>query len=208
MSGLQSAARFEGARSASPRPFRRASSPPATVSSSALRASRSSPRGRSSPARDGRDLERRRRSRPVAQYASRGEIPCTGNSPSAQAVQRCCWPRCAFAHHPTGVSTGGAGPLYTIAATPLDKGQSSGSITFEMIKFNPLSDAFLANFGATHGHDEHLHSLSAILARAVAFGLRPHGRFDHHRGCRSSSVEISRRVRVSTPVRIPPPWAR
>jgi hypothetical protein len=44
----------------------------------------------------------------------------------------------ALAHHPSGVSsTGGAGPINTITATTLDQGQSSASIMFEMIKFNP-----------------------------------------------------------------------
>jgi Putative MetA-pathway of phenol degradation len=77
----------------------------------------------------------------------------------------------AFAHHPSGVgSTGGAGPINTISASPLDKGEIAASIAFEWIKFDPLSNAFLANFGATHGHDVHVHSLSSILAPAVSFG--------------------------------------
>jgi Putative MetA-pathway of phenol degradation len=77
----------------------------------------------------------------------------------------------ALAHHPTGVgSTGGAGPINTISASPLDKGETAASIAFEWIKFDPLSNAFLANFGATHGHDVHVHSLSSILAPAISFG--------------------------------------
>jgi Putative MetA-pathway of phenol degradation len=77
----------------------------------------------------------------------------------------------AFAHHPSGVgSTGGAGPINTISASPLDKGETAASIAFEWIKFDPLSNAFLANFGATHGHDVHVHSLSSIMAPAVSFG--------------------------------------
>jgi hypothetical protein len=77
----------------------------------------------------------------------------------------------AFAHHPSGVgSTGGAGPINTISASPLDKGETAASIAFEWIKFDPLSNAFLANFGATHGHDVHVHSLSSILAPAMSFG--------------------------------------
>ena len=77
----------------------------------------------------------------------------------------------AFAHHPAGVgSTGGAGPINTISASPLDKGETAASIAFEWIKFDPLSNAFLANFGATHGHDEHVHSLSSIMAPAISFG--------------------------------------
>jgi hypothetical protein len=76
----------------------------------------------------------------------------------------------AVAHHPSGVSpSGGAGPINTISATTLEQGQSSASIIFEMVKINPLSDAFLANWGATHGHDEHVHSLSSILAPAIGF---------------------------------------
>jgi hypothetical protein len=45
----------------------------------------------------------------------------------------------AFAHHPSGVgSTGGAGPINTISASPLDKGEIAASIAFEWIKFDPL----------------------------------------------------------------------
>jgi hypothetical protein len=77
----------------------------------------------------------------------------------------------AFAHHPSGVgSTGGAGPINTISASPLDKGETAAGIAFEWIKFDPLSNAVLANFGATHGHDVHVHSLSSIMAPAVSFG--------------------------------------
>jgi hypothetical protein len=77
----------------------------------------------------------------------------------------------AFAHHPSGVgSTGGAGPINTVSASPLDKGETAASITFEWIKFDPLSNAFLADFGATHGHDVHVHSLSSILAPAISVG--------------------------------------
>ena len=77
----------------------------------------------------------------------------------------------AFAHHPSGVgSTGGAGPINTISASPLDKGETAASIAFEWIKFDPLSNAFLANFGATHGHAVHVHSLSSIMAPAISFG--------------------------------------
>ena len=77
----------------------------------------------------------------------------------------------AFAHHPSGVgSTGGAGPINTIAASPLDKGEWAASIAFEWIKLNPLSNAFLANVGATNSHDVDVHSLSNILAPAISFG--------------------------------------
>jgi Putative MetA-pathway of phenol degradation len=77
----------------------------------------------------------------------------------------------AFAHHPSGVgSTGGAGPINTISASPLDQGETAASIAFEWIKFDPLSNAFLADFGATHGHDVHVHSLSSIMAPAISFG--------------------------------------
>ena len=78
----------------------------------------------------------------------------------------------ALAHHPTGVAaTGGAGPINTISASTLDKGQSSASIMFEIIKLDPLSDAFLANFGATHGHDQHVHSLSSAGALDLVLEL-------------------------------------
>jgi Putative MetA-pathway of phenol degradation len=77
----------------------------------------------------------------------------------------------ALAHHPSGVgSTGGAGPINTISASPLDKREIAAGIAFEWIKFDPLSNAFLANFGATHGHDVHVHSLSSIMAPAISFG--------------------------------------
>ena len=77
----------------------------------------------------------------------------------------------AFAHHPSGVgSTGGAGPINTISASPLEQGEVAASIAFEWIKIDPLSNAFLADFGATHGHDVHVHSLSSIMAPAISFG--------------------------------------
>jgi Putative MetA-pathway of phenol degradation len=77
----------------------------------------------------------------------------------------------AFAHHPTGLgSTGGAGPINTISASPLDKGETAAGIAFEWIELDPLSNALLANFGATHGHDVHVHSLSSIMAPVISFG--------------------------------------
>ena len=62
------------------------------------------------------------------------------------------------------------GPINTISASPLDKRETAASIAFEWIKLDPLSNALLANFGATHGHDVHVHSLSSIMAPAISFG--------------------------------------
>jgi hypothetical protein len=71
----------------------------------------------------------------------------------------------ADAHHPSGVSsTGGAGPINTLSATPLEQGQSAAAIFFEIVKMNPFSDAELTAPG-TH----HPHSLDAILAPSLGY---------------------------------------
>lgn len=73
----------------------------------------------------------------------------------------------AFAHHPSGAaSTGDAGPISTISATTLDRGQSAAGIFFEMVKINPLSDAQLKTFAGKHIH---AHSIDAILAPTLVY---------------------------------------
>jgi hypothetical protein len=70
----------------------------------------------------------------------------------------------AFAHHPSGGgSTLGAGPIMTIPGTTLEKGHSSVAVVFEMIRFNPLSDAQL---NSMHPHP---HSLDAILSPSLLY---------------------------------------
>ena len=73
----------------------------------------------------------------------------------------------AFAHHPSGVSpTSGAGPIATISATTLDKGQSVAGIVLEAVQFDAFSDAQLIDFAGKHIH---AHSLDAILAPSLVF---------------------------------------
>jgi Putative MetA-pathway of phenol degradation len=73
----------------------------------------------------------------------------------------------AFAHHPSGAtSTGGAGPIGTISATTLDRGQSAAAIFFEMVKINAFSDAQLKAFAGKHIH---AHSIDAILAPTLVY---------------------------------------
>jgi hypothetical protein len=69
----------------------------------------------------------------------------------------------AFAHHPSGAgSTGEAGPIVTIPATTLEKGQASAAVVFEYIKLDALSDAMLKA-------NPHAHSLDAILAPSLLY---------------------------------------
>jgi hypothetical protein len=73
----------------------------------------------------------------------------------------------AFAHHPTAVSgSGGAGPIYTISASTLEKGQSAASVFFEYTRLNELGDTALLN-GASSG--EHVHSLRTIETAALSY---------------------------------------
>lgn len=77
-----------------------------------------------------------------------------------------------LAHHPTAVSgTGGAGPINTISATTLDKGQSAFGAVYEFIHFGGLSDAALAAGAALSG--SHDHSITSIesVALAYAYGV-------------------------------------
>ena len=71
------------------------------------------------------------------------------------------WP--AYAHHPSGASaTSGAGPIATISATTLDKGQAVAGIVVEAISLDPLSLDQLS------GHP-HPHSLEGIFATLLSF---------------------------------------
>ncbi|HWE17830.1 MAG TPA: transporter [Hyphomicrobiaceae bacterium] len=73
----------------------------------------------------------------------------------------------AFAHHPSGASsTGDAGPIATISATTLEKGQSVAGIVLETVQFDAFSDAQLVDFAGKHIH---AHSLDAILAPSLVF---------------------------------------
>lgn len=78
----------------------------------------------------------------------------------------------AFAHHPTAVSgSGGAGPIYTISASTLDKGQSAASVVFEYTRFRTLSeDALLANANLTEDHAHSIGSIETVVA-SYAYGL-------------------------------------
>jgi hypothetical protein len=69
----------------------------------------------------------------------------------------------AFAHHPSGSSpTSGAGPIATISATTLEKGQSVAGVVVEVISLAPLT---LDQMG---GHP-HPHSLEGIFATSLAY---------------------------------------
>jgi Putative MetA-pathway of phenol degradation len=73
----------------------------------------------------------------------------------------------AFAHHPSGSSsTNDAGPIATISATTLEKGETVAGIVFETVKFNAFSDAQLGSFAGQHLH---VHSLDAILVPSLVF---------------------------------------
>jgi hypothetical protein len=97
----------------------------------------------------------------------------------------------AFAHHPSGSSpTSGAGPIATISATTLDKGQSVAGIVVEFVSLDPLP---LDKLG---GHP-HPHNLDGIYATSLVFAygitndltlslrlpfIRRTNIFDHHEG--------------------------
>jgi hypothetical protein len=69
----------------------------------------------------------------------------------------------AFAHHPSGASsTGGAGPIATISATTLEKGQGAAGVAVEVISLDPLT---LDQLG---GHP-HPHSLEGIFATSLVY---------------------------------------
>jgi hypothetical protein len=69
----------------------------------------------------------------------------------------------AAAHHPSGSSsTGGSGPIATISATTLEKGQSVAGVVVEFISLDQLS------LDQMHGHP-HPHSLDGIYSTSLVF---------------------------------------
>lgn len=73
----------------------------------------------------------------------------------------------AFAHHPSGTgSTGNSGPIATLSATTLEKGQSVAGVVFEMVKLDTFSNAQLIDFAGKHVH---AHGLDAILAPSLVY---------------------------------------
>ncbi|HEY7645935.1 MAG TPA: transporter [Hyphomicrobiales bacterium] len=72
----------------------------------------------------------------------------------------------ASAHHPTGTSGGGSGPIVTISATTLTEGESAISFTFETIQLQALSDDTLIAAAAAH---QHVHSLDTINSYALSY---------------------------------------
>jgi hypothetical protein len=97
----------------------------------------------------------------------------------------------AFAHHPSGSSsTSGAGPIATISATTLDKGQSVAGVVVEFVSLDPLP---LDKLG---GHP-HPHNLNGIYSTSLVYAygitndltlslrlpfIRRTDIFDHHEG--------------------------
>lgn len=97
----------------------------------------------------------------------------------------------AFAHHPSGAgSTGDTGPIVTIPATTLDKGQSVAGIVVEFINLDPLPLDKLG--GHPHPHNlDGIHSTSLVYAYGITNDLtlslrlpfiRRTNIFDHHEG--------------------------
>jgi hypothetical protein len=103
------------------------------------------------------------------------------------------------AHHPSGSSpTGGTGPIATISATTLDKGQSVAGIVVEFISLDPLP---LSKLG---GHP-HPHNLDGIYSTSLAYAygitndltvalrlpfIRRTNIYDHHEGDLGDSAGI------------------
>jgi hypothetical protein len=73
----------------------------------------------------------------------------------------------AHAHHPSGVSsTGDAGPIATLSATTLARGQSAAAVFLEMVRIDAFSDTELKGYAARHIH---AHSIDSILAPTLAY---------------------------------------
>ena len=83
----------------------------------------------------------------------------------------------ASAHHPGGAGNAvGAGPINTISASTLEKGQTVAGVTFEYMGLGGINDGDLkkaAEDAHEHGHGGHAHSIGSILspAASVAYGL-------------------------------------
>jgi Putative MetA-pathway of phenol degradation len=97
----------------------------------------------------------------------------------------------ASAHHPSGSSsTNDAGPIATISATTLEKGQSVAGIVVEFIKLDPLPLDKLG--GHPHPHNlDGIYSTSLVYAYGITSDLtlslrlpfiRRTNIFDHHEG--------------------------
>jgi len=73
----------------------------------------------------------------------------------------------AHAHHPGGAGTvSNAGPIVTISAETLAKGQSAVAVMMEATRIAAFSDSQLVNSASKHVH---AHSLDAILSATAAF---------------------------------------
>jgi hypothetical protein len=83
----------------------------------------------------------------------------------------------ALAHHPGGAgNTAGTGPINTISATTLGKGETVVGVTFEYTGLGGISDGDLreaAEHAHDAGHDEHAHSIGSIVSpsASIAYGL-------------------------------------
>lgn len=71
----------------------------------------------------------------------------------------------AFAHHPGGGSTGGAGPINTISASTMEQGHWSAGFTVDYGSLNQLSDAKL--LAATAAGIDGVHGLKTIQSYAL-----------------------------------------
>jgi hypothetical protein len=86
-------------------------------------------------------------------------------------------PASALAHHPGGAgNTAGTGPINTISATTLDKGETVVGVTFEYTGLGGINDSDLreaAEHAHEEGHDGHAHSMASIVAPSanIAYGL-------------------------------------
>jgi hypothetical protein len=105
----------------------------------------------------------------------------------------------AFAHHPSGSSsTNNSGPIGTISATTLDKGQSVAGVVVEFINLDPLP---LDKLG---GHP-HPHNLDGIFSTSLVYAygitddltlslrlpfIRRTNIFDHHDGDLGDAVGV------------------
>jgi hypothetical protein len=77
----------------------------------------------------------------------------------------------ARAHHPTvGLGVGVAGPIVTVSAVPLEKGQLAFDLRQELVRFNEFSDAELIRFAE---QEREVHSMGWHLSTSlgVAYGV-------------------------------------
>jgi hypothetical protein len=69
----------------------------------------------------------------------------------------------AHAHHPSGVSSTGAGPIVAISASTLEREHGAAAVFFELIKMDPFSGGSHVN-GVQDGPWRHL-----LIGVAVSF---------------------------------------